>query len=81
MLNANALRHPRTQWAIESALWRAIEDSAGASHGIGYAEACAASGRVIFAVRHDRHAVPAFSFWRDFVDVTGDVLRVLRAQK
>jgi hypothetical protein len=81
MINAAALRHPRTQWEIEAALWRATQDSANQSHGIGYAEACAASGRVIVSVRHDRYAVPALSFWSELADVTDKVLPVLRAQK
>ena len=80
MIHATALTHPRTQWELESSLWRAIEDSASASHGIGYAEAKAASGRALLSVRHDRYAVPAFSFWRDNVDVTAQILPVLRAQ-
>lgn len=37
MINANALRHPKTQWEIEAALWRAIH--------YGAAIACNASGR------------------------------------
>lgn len=81
MLTATALTHPRTAWSIEAACWRAIEDSASASHGIGYAEAKAASGRVLLSVRHDRYAVPAFSFWSELEDVTDKVLPVLRVQK
>jgi hypothetical protein len=73
MINANALRHPRTQWEIESALWRAIE--------YGAATACNAAGGEIFTAVHDRSQVPAFSFWRGCEDVTGEFLKVLRAQK
>lgn len=69
--NANALRHPRTQWEIESALWRAID--------YGAAIAVRTSGREIVSVIHDRDQVPAFSFWRAGHDVTAEFLPVLRA--
>lgn len=70
-LNANALRHPRTQWEIESALWRAID--------YGAAIACTAAGHEIVSVIHDRKSVPAFSFWRDGQDVSEEFRKVLRA--
>lgn len=70
-LNANALRHPRCQWEIEAALWRAID--------YGAAIAASASGREIVSVIHDRKSVPAFSFWRAGQDVTAEFLKVLRA--
>lgn len=69
--NANALRHPRTQWEIEAALWRAID--------YGAAIACTAAGHEIVSVIHDRGAVPAFSFWRDGKDVSDEFRKVLRA--
>lgn len=71
MINANALRHPRTQWEIEAALWRAIE--------YGAAIAVSASNREIVSVIHDRNQVPAFSFWRAGQDVTAEFLKALRA--
>lgn len=71
LINANALRHPRTQWEIEAALWRAID--------YGAAIAVSASGREIVSVIHDRQSVPAFSFWRAGQDVTAEFLPVLRA--
>lgn len=71
MINANALRHPRTQWEIEAAMWRAIE--------YGSAIAISASGREIVSVIHDRDQVPAFSFWRNCQDVTAEFLKALRA--
>lgn len=71
MINTNALRHPRTQWEIEAAMWRAIE--------YGAAIAVSALNREIVSVIHDREQVPAFSFWRDGQDVTAEFLAVLRA--
>jgi hypothetical protein len=72
MINATALRHPRTAWEIESALWRAIE--------YGAAIACTAAGKEIVSIVHDRSQVPAFSFYRGGQDVTAEFLRVLRSQ-
>jgi hypothetical protein len=72
MINPTALRHPRTQWEIESAMWRATE--------YGAAIACTAAGKEIVSIVHDRSQVPAFSFWRGCEDVTGEFLKVLRAQ-
>jgi hypothetical protein len=77
-MNANALKPPRTAWTVEAALWRAIEDSRTSPHGIGYSEACAASGSVIVSIRHDRKAVPAFSFWRGVEEVTDSFRKALR---
>jgi hypothetical protein len=71
-LNAAALRHPRVQWEIEAAMWRAIK--------IGVAFAHNSNGGEILTVIHDRSAVPAFSFYRDFKNVTAKVLPILRAQ-
>lgn len=70
-LNAAALRH-RTQWEIEAAMWRAIENGA--------AIACDAQGGEIVTIIHDRKAIPAFSFYRDQINVTPRVLHILRAQ-
>lgn len=72
-INRTSISHPRTQWAIEAAMWRAIE--------FGAAIACNASGSEIVSIVHDRAAVPAFSFWRGCQDVTGDFLKALRAQQ
>ena len=71
MINANALRNPRTAWTVEAALWRAIE--------YGAATASNAAGGEIVTIVHDRMAVPAFSFWRNTQDVTAEFLRALRA--
>lgn len=71
MINANALKHQRTEWEIEAAIWRAIE--------YGAAIAMTATGREIVTAIHDRDSVPAFSFWRDGQDITGDFLKVIRA--
>lgn len=71
MINQNALRHPRTQWSIEAALWRAIEHGA--------AIACNAQGGEIVSVIHDRTAIPAFSFYRDCQDITAEFLKAIRA--
>ena len=72
-LNAIALRHPRTQWEIESALWRAIDQ--------GHATACNAAGGEIVSIGYDRAQVPAFSFWRGGMGVSGEFRGVLRASK
>lgn len=71
MINPVALRHPRTQWEIEAALWRAIE--------YGAAIACTAAGKEIVSIVHDRSRVPAFSFWSGCQDVSAELLKVLRS--
>lgn len=73
MINQNHLRHPRTQWEIESALWRAIDQ--------GHATACNAAGGEIVSVGYDRTQVPALSFWRNGMDVSGEFRKVLRASQ
>jgi hypothetical protein len=70
-LNAAALRHPATQWNIEACLHRATE--------YGAAIAMTSTGREIVTAIHDRDSVPAFSFWRDGQDITGEFLKVIRA--
>lgn len=80
-MNTHALKHPRTLWSIEAACWRAIEESRNDCHGIGIGVAESAQGREIVTARHDRYAIPGFTFWRGAVDVTADVLAVLRGQK
>lgn len=72
-LNANALRHPRTQWSIEAACWRAIDQ--------GHATACNAAGGEIVTVVHDREDIPTLSFWRNGMDVSGEFREVLRASQ
>lgn len=72
MINANAMRHPRVEWEILAACWRAIE--------YGAAIAKNAQGGEILTVIHDRSAVPALSFYRNCEDVTAKVLPILRAQ-
>lgn len=69
-LTKSTLRHPRTQWEIESSLWHAIE--------CGFATACSAAGKEIVTIVHVRTAVPAFSFWRDGQDVTDRFVHLLR---
>ena len=69
--NANALRHPKTQWEIESAMWRAID--------YGAAIACTVAGHEIVSIIYDRTAIPAFSFWQAGQDVSGQFRKVLRA--
>ena len=69
--NANALRHPKTQWEIEAALWRATE--------YGAAIACTVAGHEIVSIIHDRLAIPAFSFWRDGQDVSDQFRKTLGA--
>lgn len=73
MINQTALRHPRTSWEIESALWRAVDT--------GHATACNAAGGEIVSIWHDRTHVPAFSFWRGGIDVSGEFRKVLRASQ
>lgn len=70
MINANALRHPRTQWEIESAMWRAVD--------YGAAIATSAKGGEIVSIIYDAKAIPAFEFWKDSQNVTADFLKVLR---
>lgn len=70
-LNAAALRHPATQWNIEACLHRATE--------YGAAIAMTATGREIVTAIYNRCAVPAFSFYRDDQDITGEFLKVIRA--
>lgn len=79
-LNRTSLSHPRTQWSIEAAMWRAIEHSSQSIGGHGLARACSASGKQIVSVWHDRNEVPAFSFYRNGQDVTAAVVAALRAQ-
>jgi hypothetical protein len=69
-LNAAALRHPKTQWEIEACLHRATEYGADI--------AMTATGREIVTAIHDRDSVPAFSFWRNGHDNTGEFLKVIR---
>ena len=71
MINANALRHPRTQATIERAMRNAVR--------YGAAIALSAKGREIVSIIYDRTAIPAFSFWSDTQDVTADMLHVLRS--
>lgn len=71
MINANALRNPRTQWEIEASMWRALE--------YGAAIAVSAKGAEILSVIHDRKQVPAFSFYRGAKNVTEQALKALRS--
>lgn len=78
-MNAQALKHPRTQWEIEAAMWRAIRYSG--EYGVGFARADSASGNLIAIIAHNRNAIPAFSFHRSGQDITAQVLAVLRGEK
>lgn len=80
-MNAQSLKHPRTQWEIEAAMWRAIENSRKSPARFGVAAAFSATGSVMLGVFHDRHAIPAFSFHRNGQDITAQVLAVLRGKK
>lgn len=71
MINPTALRHPRTEWEILAACWRAIDQ--------GHATACNAAGGEIVSIGYDRTQVPAFSFWRNGMDVSGEFRGLLRA--
>lgn len=71
MINANALKHPRTQATIERAMRNAVK--------FGAAIATSAKGGEIISVMYDAKAVPAFEFWKANQDVTADFLKVLRA--
>lgn len=72
-LNESALRHPRTQWEIEAACWRAVNN--------GSATACSASGGEIVTVVHDRSQVPALSFWRGCEDISDQFRAFLRSNR
>lgn len=78
-MNAQALKHPRTAWEIEAAMWRATEYSR--EYGLGAARAVSARGETIAYVTHDRNAIPAFSFHRKGQNITAQVLAVLRGEK
>lgn len=78
-MNAQALKHPRTAWEIEAAMWQAVEVSD--LSGFGCSLALSAAGKVIAVVKHDRNAIPAFSFSRNGQDITAQVLAVLRGEK
>jgi hypothetical protein len=77
-LNTSNLSHPRIEWEIRAAMMRAVEISAKSGIAIGCVRN--AAGDVIFTATHDRQAVPAFSFRAGQVDVTPQVLKVLRKQ-
>lgn len=76
-LNESSLRHPRTLWSIEAAMWRAIEHKAC----IGRAEVCSASGKNLVTVIHQRGTVGAFRFYIGEENVTGQMLSFLRSNR
>lgn len=78
-MNCQALKHPRTSWEIEAAMWRATEYSR--ESGLGGARAVSARGETIAYVTHERNAIPAFSFHRKGQNITAQVLAVLRGEK
>lgn len=81
-MNAQALKHPRTEWEIEAAMWRAIEYSNKLANAFGSAFVKSAKGEVFMTVCHDREAIPAFSFYRNNgQNITAQVLAVLRGEK
>lgn len=76
-LNESSLRHPRTQWAIEAAMWRAVEHKAC----IGRAEVMSASGKSLVTVIHQRGLVGAFRFYIGDNNVTDQMLDFLRSNR
>lgn len=78
-MNTNAMQHPRTQWAIEAAMWAAIESSR--SDGIGSHVARSAGGAEIITALHHRGAMGGFSFYKNGVEVTREMLAFLRGLK
>lgn len=79
-ITATSLKHPTTIGKIDQAMREALKASRAARHEIGSQAVLAASGRELLAVVHDRHAVPAFSFWTpDLKNITPVVLKALRA--
>lgn len=79
-LNTSNLSHPRMQWEIEAAMYRAIESSRETGVGIEYAST--AAGKPLLSVIHVRGEAKAFMFaTMPFQqDCTQQVLRVLREQ-
>lgn len=81
-MNCQALKHPRTQWSLEAAMWRAIEYSNKSDNALGSAFVESAKGEVFMTVCHDREAIPAFSFYcNNGQNITAQVLAVLRGEK
>lgn len=74
-MNANALKHPRTQWEIEAAMLRAIEESRTFGRSVQKAES--AGGKVLAYIKHDRYAVPAFSFYTQAGEDVSEQMREL----
>lgn len=75
-LNNSNLSHPRMQWSLEAAMWRAAEFSR--ANGIGISSVQSAGGKHVVGVLHDRKAIPAFSFWRQGKNVTPQIVKALR---
>ncbi len=80
-LNTSNLSHPRMQWEIQAAMWRAKDESLLSDESTGGAYACNAAGKPVVYVFHDRTAVPAFAFYIEPYchNITTQVLKVLRA--
>lgn len=77
-MNINALRHPRTLWSIEAAMWRAIELSLSSPDMQGLAFVRSAKGQLIMTVLHWRDRPGAFRFYMDCTGVTDAVTKLLR---
>lgn len=79
-ITATSLKHPTTIGKIDKAMRQAAKASRTARHEIGSQAVLSASGHDLLAVVHDRHAVPAFSFWSpQLKNITPVVLKALRA--
>lgn len=76
-MNTQAMQHPRTQWAIEAAMWAAIEASR--LDGIGSHVAQSAAGKEVVTVLHHRGALGGFAFYKDGVNITRAMLAFLRS--
>lgn len=79
-LNTSNLSHPRIQWSIEAAMWRAIELSRNCPFGHAGATVECANGKALLTVVHGRGVVGAFRFFSEPYghDVTQQVLKSLR---
>lgn len=85
MINANALRHPKIQWELEAACWKAIEQSRITNCKLGWALVKNSKGETICHVRHsrnmkdDRKSLSFFS--KDNRDITEIIIKALRNNK
>lgn len=79
MITRTSLRHPRVQWEIEAAMWRAVEDGHD-GYGLGLAFISMAGNPFAIMVTYVRGRAGAFRFaLMGHGDVTETVLSALRA--